>query len=71
MESLPFEVGLEKAKQKIVMAINQVGMEYEIPSALLGILISEIAMENKINHYSTIIGAYDISVPKEMNKNEE
>jgi hypothetical protein len=63
-DNLPFEVGLEKAKDEILTAVNQIGAKYKIPTALLTMILSSIATETKLNTYETIIAAYDISSPE-------
>lgn len=67
--SLPFEVGIEKAKHDIIVAINIIGQKYSIPSSILSMILQSIVDESKINTYSTIISNYDITSIKD-NENE-
>ncbi len=66
--NLPFEVGFEKAKAEILAAVSQIGQRYRMPTSILNIILSNLALEAKINTYETILGAYDISTPEELKK---
>ena len=61
--SLPFEIGIEKAKSDLTKAINSIGKEYSIPSSIMTMILESILNESKLNTYSTIISYYDISHP--------
>ena len=68
--SLPFEVGIEKAKSDLTKAINSIGKEYSIPSSLMTMILESILNESKMNTYSTIISYYDISHPSHSSRSE-
>lgn len=65
-ENLPFEVAIEKARHDITNAINIIGRQYSIPSSILSNIVSQIAVESKLNAFTAIISNYDISVPEEL-----
>ena len=48
-ENLPFEVAIEKAKYEMANAINIIGRNYNIPSSILNTIVSQIAIESKLN----------------------
>ena len=62
-ESLPFEIGIEKAKRSMVHAVHQVSKEYDIPASLMVMILENIVIESKLNTFSTIVANYDISNP--------
>ena len=64
-DTLPFEIGIEKAKNDIINMINVIGQKYSIPSSILSMILQNIVDESKANVYSTIISNYDISLPKD------
>ena len=65
-ENLPFEVAIEKAKYEIANAINVIGRNYSIPSSILNTIVSQIAIESKLNAMEMIIANYDLSVPEHL-----
>ncbi len=70
-EQLPIEVGIEKAKNDIINAINYIGQAYNIPVAVLSMIINEIADEAKIASLSEIIIKYDISSKEKPEETKE
>lgn len=65
-ENLPFEILMEKARHEMAMAINTIGRNYNIPSAILSSMVTQIATESKLNALETIVANYDISIPEAL-----
>lgn len=61
---MPFEVSMIKAKEEIIMAVNQISQKYDIPTPLLTMIMEQIVSDGKINAYTTIIGICEVSSPK-------
>lgn len=63
-QGLPIEVGIEKAKSELVMAIGKIGEKYKLPSAIMTMIVDEIACNSKLNTYATVIAYCDLIAPK-------
>jgi hypothetical protein len=62
-ESLPIEVGLEKAKVDIVNAVGDIGSKYSLPASWILMILENIVSESKLNAFRNVIVQYDISNP--------
>jgi hypothetical protein len=62
-ESLPIEVGLEKAKVDIVNAVGDIGSKYSLPASWMLMILENIVSESKLNAFRNVIVQYDISKP--------
>ena len=63
-QGLPIEVGVEKAKSELVMTIARIGEKYKLPSAIMTMIVDEIACNSKLNTYATVIAYCDLIAPK-------
>ena len=63
-QNLPFEVTYNRAKVRIVAAINQTAQELQLPAAILSILLKDIVNENEVNSLSAIMASYDLVQPE-------
>ena len=62
-ETLPIEVGLEKAKVDIVNAVGDIGSKYSLPASWILMILENIVSESKLNTFRNVIVQYDISNP--------
>lgn len=62
-ESLPIEVGLEKAKVDIVNAVGDIGSKYSLPASWMLMILENIVSESKLNTFQNVIVKYDFSNP--------
>lgn len=66
--SLPFEIGIEKAKSDLSKAIIDIGKKYTIPSSIMTLILQEVISDSKLNTYGTILAYYDIANPTQENQ---
>ena len=66
--SLPFEIGIEKAKSDLSKAIVDIGKKYTIPSSIMTMILQEVISDSKLNTYGTILAYYDITNPTQENQ---
>ena len=70
-QNLPIEVGFERAKADIVIAIKKIGDKHSLPSSLMLILLESVVTESKLNTFATIVSNCDIIPPTADNSHDQ
>jgi len=70
-QNLPIEVGFERAKADIVVAMKRIGDKHSLPSSLMLMLLENVVTESKLNTYATIVSNCDIIPPTTDNLQDQ
>ena len=68
IEQIPFEIIIEKSKGEILTSVNAIGQKYEMPSAVMLMVLEQIVDEAKLSSYSALIRNMPVELD-EQNQN--